>query len=178
MGSRRGFDEISGTADTWPVDYRQDVVFGVTDAEVTRRVENRIDGSLLVEERKRFRSAVNDGIGEAQRVADQLRNDLRLVEGLAQSEFEVMKTRLQGAEYREQVNRAEATSTQISLDTLGQHAVHAASLIAGRDGKIYVLETELAEASSAMMLVENRSSQSLANVGLQLGMANSKLAEA
>ena len=52
--------------------------------------------------------------------------------------------------------------------------MHAASLIAGRDGKIYVLESELAAAQSAMLQVETQSSNSLTNVGLQLGLASSK----
>ena len=77
VGSRRAFEEISGYAEEWPVESSADIIFGISDAEVTRRIESQADGTLYVEERKRFRTEVHSGIGEAQRVADQLRNDLR-----------------------------------------------------------------------------------------------------
>ena len=50
-------------------------------------------------------------------------------------------------------------------------------MIAGRDGKIFILETELAEAFSALSMTERHAQRSLTDIGLRLGEANSKLTE-
>ena len=99
------------------------------------------------------------------------------MEGIANSEYHEMREKLQGAEYRVQVNKEESRSSQETLNALGAEATKAAAMVSDRDGRIYRLQFELAEAQSAMALVENRTRQSLSDFNLQLGMAQSRLAD-
>ena len=88
-----------------------------------------------------------------------------------------MQEKFKGAEYREQVNREESRSNREALNALGAEATKAASMASDHDGRLYLLEFELAEAQSTMALVETRASHALCEFNLQLGIVQSRMAD-
>ena len=96
VGSRRCYSETFGDDRG---DLSQEVIFGVTEAEISRRVASfTTEGSYFAEERKRFRVGIEKGVNESQKVTDRLRDELQFVEGVANSEYHEMREKPQGAE--------------------------------------------------------------------------------
>ena len=91
VGSRRCFSETFGEDRG---DLSQDIVFGVTEADISRKLTSITkDGTIFAEERKRVRVEICKEADESHRVAESLRNELSFMEGAVQSEFYVMNER-------------------------------------------------------------------------------------
>ena len=134
---------------TETMNFTQDLVFGMTEREVTGRLEVYIDGSFCAEEeRKRFKTDLGAKVTGVQKVTTQVREQLERLEGFANKEHNAMQRCLEGTEWKEHFRNAEDQSTQRTLNALGQQATDAARMNDEKDCKIYVLETELANARS------------------------------